>query len=358
MAWRAVCACTVVVVAVACAGGDDGGVDLERVDGRESPTSESESPTTTQGGMRHDPSLASEIPAVDGMVFAATEPPPQYNEVLPARSYLVRRAIEQDGVPHGFLTVVAPPDGMAFEEFEDAVVDTFFAGPVQVVAGEVEVDGGTMVASTGAPPQWATYGDEFVMEAVVEQDGTGRWAWFWNDLLWIVEGTPDGQSVVDPLARAQHELAPPDDYDTLVIAGELASRFADLADYWYLDWLRADVIRLLPDAAAGTCADQWLPFSVAAGPDDLITDADNLIVEMAVVSSLCDTFTDDFRQFMLGFPGAHDETIGATAVVAGDQVIGWVEDGIAFTIFAEDPAMLGVYRPFIEAFAQYQAAID
>src|SRR5262245_7219521 len=135
---------------------------------------------------------------------------------------------------------------MAYEEFEDAVEDTFFAGPVQVMADEVEVENGTMVASNAAEPEWATYGDEFVMEAVVEEDHTGRWAWFWNDLLWIVEGTPDGQSVIEPLARAQHEVAPPDDFDTFAIAGELNERFADLPDYWYLDLTRADLISNLP----------------------------------------------------------------------------------------------------------------
>jgi len=170
-----------------------------------------------------------------------------------------------------------------------------------------------------------------------------------------VEGTPDGQSVIEPLARAQHEVAPPDDFDTFAIAGELNERFADLPDYWYLDLSRADLISNFPDAIAGTCADQWLPFGVATGPDDLVVDSDNILVEMAAVGSRCDTFGNDFQQYMMGFPGAHEDTIGPTAVVAGDQVIGWIEDGIAFVISADDPAMLDTYRPFIEDFVQYQA---
>jgi len=358
MKWRAVCVCAVMLLA-ACAGEGDG-VLLDPADDRGSTTT-SVGTSIKEAGTRHDPSLAAEIPAIDGVVFSRADPPDNYGDLLPVECYLVRRVIEVGGAPRGFLTVVAPPSEMAYEEFEDAVVDAFLAGPVDVAAGEVEGEGGTTMVSNPAPPRWATHGDEFVLEAVVAQDGSGRWAWFWNTRLWIVEGSADSQPVVEQLVRAQHQLAPPEDYDTLVIAGELTGRFADVADYWYIDLPRSDLISNLPDAVAGTCMDQWLVFGVATDPEDLLVDADNLVVELAVVGSRCANFPQDFRAFLMGLPGAHDGSIGATPVVIGDQAVGWVEDGIAFAASADSPATFATYRPFIEAFVQYQAdqpAID
>jgi hypothetical protein len=175
-----------------------------------------------------------------------------------------------------------------------------------------------------------------------------------DNLLWIVEGTAGTPSFVEQLIGAQHELVPPDDYDTFVIAGELLDRFADLADYTYLDLARTDLIANLPDSVAGTCADQWLPFGVARDPEDLLIDADNLFMEMAVVGARCHTFPEHFRATLMDFPGAHDESISAVPTVVSDLVVGWLEDGVAFVASAEAPETMDDYRPFLEAFIQFQ----
>jgi hypothetical protein len=332
-------------------GGDDTG--LEPVDDRASSTTESVTSTTSQGTTLSDPTLAAEIPDIDGISFVSASPPHHYDTWLPEQSSLVRRRIDVGGAPQGWLTVVAPPDGMAYEDFEDAVVDGHFAGPVQVEADEEEVEDGIFVVTNEASPQWVTYGDEFVLEAAVD-NGTARRAWFWDGLLWIVEGHA-ASSVVESLAQAQHQIAAPDDYDTFAIAGELNERFPDLPDYTYLDLLRADLITNLPDSMAGSCADQWLPFGVATDPNDSVVDDDNIVVEMAVIGSRCDGFDEDLRAFLMDQSGAHDAPIGATPAIVGDAVEGWTEDGIAFVVSAPSPDTLTRYRPFVDAFAQYQA---
>jgi hypothetical protein len=348
---------TVVTLSVACSGSDDS-AESDRVNDRPSTTAEGEeAPPTSEEGPLYDPDLAAAIPAIDGVRFADAGVPNHYAVLrLPVDAHLVREAIEVDGVPSGFVTVAEQPDGMDYETFEDTVVDAFFAEPVEIVRDETETEDGVYLVANSADPQWNTYGEEFVMEAVVERDG--RWEWFWDDLLWIVEGTPDERSFVEQLIGAQHKLVPPDDYDTFVIAGELNDRFADLADYTYIDLPRTDLIGHLPDeSVAGTCADQWLPFGVAKDPDDGVIDADNVFVQMAAVGARCDTFAEDFRAMFMGYPGAHDESISGVATIVGDRVIGWFEDGVAYAVSAETPGALANYRPFIEGFIEFQADV-
>lgn len=355
--WRGLCAC-IVVLAAACSGGGDDRAESARSHDRPSTTAEvSETDLAAKDRPINDPSLATAIPAVEGVRFADAEMPKHYAMLhLPSKSHLLRRAIEVDGVSRGFLTVVEAPDSMGFETFEDTVVDAFFAGPVDVVSGQVEAGGGTFVASNLLDPHWGTHGKEFVMEAV-DQDESGRWEWFWDDLLWIVEGNAGARSFLGQLIGAQHELVPPDDYDTFVIAGELTDHFADLADYTYIDLLRTDMMKNLGNSIAGPCADQWLAFGVAKHPGDVVVDDDNLVVEMAVVGARCDTFAKEFRALIMGLPGAHDESISGVATIVSDQRIGWFEDGIVYVISAVGPRGLADYRPFTEDFIAYQADV-
>ena len=66
------------------------------------------------------------------------------------------------------------------------------------------------------------------MTATHEEDANSLWAWFWNERLWIVEGTTDASRLfAEELIASQHQTQPPDDYDTFVIAGELVERFVD-----------------------------------------------------------------------------------------------------------------------------------
>ena len=354
-AWRGLCVCMLVLAAACSAGGGRAGAD--QTDDRPSTTAGHGQKTAAVGSrLVEDPGLAAEIPTIEGVRFAKAEPPTHGDMLhLPPRSHLVRRGIEVGGAPMGFITVVDAPDRMDHDTFEDTVVDGFFAGPVDVWRGEVRTGKGVLVTSNPAAPHWSTYGNEFVMEAVVDQDQSGRWEWFWDDLLWIVESAGISPSLLDQLIRSQHEISPPDNYDTAVIAGELAHHFADLPHYTYIDLPRAALTKNLKDSVAGTCADQWLPFGVAKDPDDVAIDADNLLVEMAVVGARCDTFAEDFRAVLMDAPGAHNEAISGQPTVAGDRMIGWLEDGVAYVISAEGPGGLADYRPFIEAFIKFQA---
>lgn len=348
--WRALCAWTV-AVAAACAGEGERSVELERVD--EQPSTTADEPVVPDGAVA-DEALATVIPALDGVTYADPDVPPYYDGLrLPQGTRLIRQVIEVGGEPVGYVTVAAAPDDMDYDTFEDAVVDAFFSAPVDVVQGEVAVGGGEAITTTGAEPRWVALAEEFVMEASTPDDPSARREWFWDGLLWIVEGH-DGGSFAEQLIGAQHTTSPPDDYDTYVIAGELNERFADLPDYIYLDLPRTDLTTNFADSLGATCAEQWLPFGVAVDPNDSGVDGDNILMQMALVTEWCAGFDDDFRATFMDLPGAHDETVAGIPAIVGDAHVAWMEDGIAFLATSEGPDAIANYRPFLEAFAQAQ----
>lgn len=314
-------------------------------------------PSTSPDDPVVDPTLATAIPAITGVRYAEADVPTYYEALrLPSGARFVRRAIEVDGRVAGYVMVVGPPNQVDDETFEDTVVDDFFASPVDVVRDETEADGGTFMVTNSVDPLWTAVGDEFVMEAAqTDVSPAARRQWFWDGLLWIVEGTSDTRPFTEQLIAAQHEIAPPDDYDTHVIAGELVERFADLPDYTYIDLLRNDLLANLSESIAGSCADQWLAFGVSSDPNDVVIGEDNIFLQMAVIGARCDSFPDDFRATFMEYPGAHDETISGIPAIVGDTTVAWLEDGIVFVVNSEDPATIGNYRPFLDAFIQTQA---
>ena len=348
--WHGLCACTVAMVA-ACAGEGERSLELERVE--DQPSTTAHEPPAPEGAIA-DRALATTIPAVDGVEYTHLDVPPYYDGLrLPRGTRLIRQVVEVGGAPAGYVTVAAPPGDMDYATFEDAVVDAFFSAPVEVVQGEVASEDGDVIATTSADPRWIALAEEFVLEASTAGDPSARREWFWDGLLWIVEGA-ESRSFAEQLIGAQHAAAPPDDYDTYVIAGELNERFAELPDYTYIDLPRSDLTANLADSLGATCGEQWLPFGVAVDPNDSGVDGDNILMQLALVPEWCAGFADDFRTTFMDLPGAHDETVAGIPAIVGDLHVAWIEDGIAFLATTEGPDTIATYRPFLEAFAQAQ----
>ena len=219
-------------------------------------------------GPRVDSALARRLIEVDGLTFEATDPPGTgVFETLKVRAVapLMAFTIAADGGPVGRLTLVRAPDGIDPLDFEDDSIDRFFDDLVQFVAGEPVTtdDGTTFVATNGYAAEWVGVADEFVMHAYNDVDDQARWQWFWDDLLWIVEGPASTETVVTSMIGAQHEVASPDPYDTHVLAGELNERFLDAPGYWYWDQPRSQVLAVLPGSITQQCEEQYLIFIVS-----------------------------------------------------------------------------------------------
>ena len=237
---------------------------------------ETDAATVEGDGPIVDASLAEALVAVDGVTYQDADPPgPVAHEELklPPQAPVARFAVESGGATIGYLTLVRAPDGVTPAEFEDDVVDRFFEGNVGIVRDTGATgDGTTFVVTNTFAPQWVALGDEFAMAAVNDIDDQTRWQWSWGDLLWIVEGSSATEPFAEDLVAAQHEISPPDDYDTHIIAGELNERFADLPAYWYWDQPRSVLLEGLDleGHITAPCQDHWLPFFVTEGPERLL----------------------------------------------------------------------------------------
>ena len=297
---------------------------------------------------------------VDGVSYPdAGDPGVGYYEALalPDEAPLARFDVEIDGAVVGSLTLVRPPDGLDAVEFEDDVVDRFFDDLVQFVSGGITLGSGqTAVATNGFPPQWIGLAGEFVMTSVNDVDDQARWQWFWDGFLWIVEGSGTTQTFVEDLIEAQHDVAPPDEFDTYIIAGELNDRFVDVPGYIYDDQSRDTLLGILPESIAQPCEAQWLLFGVTEGSGDFDPNlSEYVVVEEGLLGEYCPGFEEQLLTHLGEISGGTTQTIGGVEVVAGDTQIFWAEDGIVFGINLVDAGNWERFGPFIEAFLQHQA---
>ncbi len=366
------------LVSLACLGAcDSSGDDPAAEDTNDSAA------TTAPGGTQppaaptiHEP-LGAVIPALPSITLTPTPNVDWSFYDLPAssRAWVVgvageegtigQLAVAEPGsdplVPEYFHTIFT--EGVPFVTFESEETEDTTPGPTAPTTPvETTSDDGTAVDTTepeptpsivNLSPKWQAVGPNAVAVATVDAGALRAWIWEHDGRIWIMRGAADtGAPYVEQLLTAMNAGSEP--YDDRVLSATLRDRLVDVPGYRYADVPRRDVLGLLPETLAASCAESaYVGYVVTEDdPDPETKEPEDPGLFITGVSGLCEEagLLDELTATLDEQEDLRKEQIGGRDVWRSEREIIAFDGPVIIHFLFEEPSSMDEMEPFLEAF--------